>query len=308
MEKNHSCPICAHNCQICADNSTYLIKCPHCPEFKVSDDAYEDNLINKFTLAQKAILRGRIFYDLAPRIINRQYLVDISNESPIEVFVKAERLFQYIVKNNTKPGSSILITKKSYEHIAAGYAEDGSELKYLLDNILCNTYSFLSHTNSENNRYQITPEGWKHYLDNTPESRYVFCAMWFCEADNANYKKMKRLYESIEKVIKELGYICLRVDNIEHNDKICDKIIAEIKRSKFMIADFTGHRGGVYYEAGYAKGLKIPVIHTCSKDEGNKLHFDIRQYNHIFWTDKDYDKFEEDLKNRILATIDQINT
>ena len=33
---------------------------------------------------------------------------------------------------------------------------------------------------------------------------------------------------------------------------IPSEIISEIKRSKFMIADLTGYRGGVYYEAGFA--------------------------------------------------------
>jgi hypothetical protein len=52
-----------------------------------------------------------------------------------------------------------------------------------------------------------------------------------------------------------------------------------------MVADFTGQRGGVYFEAGMMKGLGRNVIWMCKKqelDEG-KLHFDIRQYNFIAW-------------------------
>ena len=69
----------------------------------------------------------------------------------------------------------------------------------------------------------------------------------------------------------------------EDTRKIDDEIIAEIRRSAFLIADFTGHRGGVYFEAGYAMGHGLPVIWTCRKDEMDKLHFDIRQYNCIDW-------------------------
>ena len=36
----------------------------------------------------------------------------------------------------------------------------------------------------------------------------------------------------------------------EHINRIGDEIISQIRRSKFLIADFTGHRGGVYFEAG----------------------------------------------------------
>ena len=39
---------------------------------------------------------------------------------------------------------------------------------------------------------------------------------------------------------------------LEHVDRIDDRIFLEINRSNFLIADFTGHRPGVYFEAGYA--------------------------------------------------------
>ena len=45
----------------------------------------------------------------------------------------------------------------------------------------------------------------------------------------------------------------------EHINKIRDEIISQITRSKFLIADFTGHRGGVYFEAGLAMGLRRSV-------------------------------------------------
>lgn len=79
-------------------------------------------------------------------------------------------------------------------------------------------------------------------------------------------------------------------------------IVAEIRKSSFLIADFTGDRGGVYFEAGFAKGLGIPVIFSCKKGEWtDKLHFDTRQYNHIIWeTPTD---LAVKLQNRIAATI-----
>jgi hypothetical protein len=48
-----------------------------------------------------------------------------------------------------------------------------------------------------------------------------------------------------------------------------------------MVADFTGHRGGVYFEAGDGLGLGIPAIWTCRYDELKKSHFDMRQFNYI---------------------------
>ena len=103
--------------------------------------------------------------------------------------------------------------------------------------------------------------------------------------------------------IEDAGYLALRIDNKEHNDKICDEIIAEIRRSKFVVADFTENRGGVYFEAGFALGLGIPVIWTVQQDFLKKegVHFDTRQYNHIAY--KTGDELRSRLNNRIRATI-----
>jgi len=50
---------------------------------------------------------------------------------------------------------------------------------------------------------------------------------------------------------------------VHHNEKICDKIVSEIRKSRLLVADFTDNRGGVYFEAGFAMGLSIPVIWMC---------------------------------------------
>jgi len=101
--------------------------------------------------------------------------------------------------------------------------------------------------------------------------------------------------------IEDCGLDALRVDRKQHNEKICDVIIAEIRKSKFLVADFTLHRNGVYFEAGMMMGLGRPVIFTCRQDELPKAHFDTRQYNHISW-DTPAD-LREKLKQRIQATI-----
>ena len=93
----------------------------------------------------------------------------------------------------------------------------------------------------------------------------------------------------------------MRIDKTEHNDKICDRIISEIRTSGLVIADFTGQRGGVYFEAGYAMGLGIPVIWTCRSSDVDGLHFDTRQYNHISWDSAEDLRIK--LVNRIRATL-----
>ena len=140
-----------------------------------------------------------------------------------------------------------------------------------------------------------------------PQVDQAFVAMWFD-------KTMDEVYEKgFERAIREAGFAPLRIDLKEHVNKIDDEIIAEIRRSRFIVADFTARliqheggdiyeaRGGVYFETGFALGLRIPVIWTCREDMISHVHFDTRQFNHIVW--KDADDLCTRLLNRIGAVI-----
>jgi nucleoside 2-deoxyribosyltransferase len=91
--------------------------------------------------------------------------------------------------------------------------------------------------------------------------------------------------QGIKLAIERAGFAPMLIRNKEHANKIDDEIIAEIRRSAFLVADFTGHRQNVYFETGFAIGLGRQVVWTCRKNEIKDLHFDIRQYNCIDWKD-----------------------
>lgn len=120
--------------------------------------------------------------------------------------------------------------------------------------------------------------------------------MWFDPSMTETYLQGIKL--AIE---DDTGYRSIRIDRSEFNEKIDDRIIAEIKESRFVVADFTEQRGGVYFEAGFAMGLGLPVIWLCRKDQIEKVHFDTRQYNHIVWETPS--ELREKLAIRIRATI-----
>jgi hypothetical protein len=140
-----------------------------------------------------------------------------------------------------------------------------------------------------------------------PDSGQAFVAMWFDPATSAAYDA------GIQPALAKAGYDAIRIDRKEHNNKIDDEIIAEIRKSRFVVADFTCGlvgsptkpiavaRGGVYYEAGFAQGLGIPVIWTVRSDQIGLVHFDTRQFNHISWSTPD--ELHERLFHRISAVI-----
>lgn len=145
----------------------------------------------------------------------------------------------------------------------------------------------------------ILPAGWTRLSElvrkPSGERSQAFVAMWFDPSMEPYFN------EGIRPAVEEAGTKCMRIDLKEHNNKICDEIIAEIRRSKYLIADFTNHRGGVYYEAGFAHGLGIPVIWSVRADDVPNLHFDTRQFSHITYTTPE--ELRTKLLNRIRATI-----
>jgi len=101
--------------------------------------------------------------------------------------------------------------------------------------------------------------------------------------------------------IRGAGYRPFRIDGKDHINGISDEILAEIRRSRFLVADYTHMNNGVYFEAGVAVGLGIPVIATCRKDYFDKLHFDIKHINTLKWETPE--QLARDLAKRIAGVI-----
>ena len=131
----------------------------------------------------------------------------------------------------------------------------------------------------------LTIDGIKHLNElhsNLNNKNQAFVAMWFSTPT--------QYFNALSVAVKRAGYSIYRVDKDCYNGSIMNQIINEIKDSRFLIADLTcnatvGMRGGVYYEAGLADGLGMPLILTCCENIKNTqyIHFDLAQFNTIFW-------------------------
>ena len=154
---------------------------------------------------------------------------------------------------------------------------------------------------------QVTAKGYarSEKLQRPADSPRVFIAMWF--GAPGHKERMDKVYnEAIAPAVQAAGYMPDRVDREPHIGRTDDKIIALIRRARFVIADFTAAdkerpRGGVYYEAGYARGFGLPVISTCHRSLVGEQAFNTRQYNHILWDDGKLDEFRTELQECIEA-------
>jgi hypothetical protein len=122
-----------------------------------------------------------------------------------------------------------------------------------------------------------------------------FVAMWFDDTMNDVW------LSGFEPGIRAAGFRPRRIDQKDYVGGVSDEIMAEIRRSLFVVADYTGNRGGVYFEAGFALGLGLIVIPTCRADEIEKLHFDIKHLNTLTWNTPA--ELADGLNQRIRAVI-----
>ena len=107
--------------------------------------------------------------------------------------------------------------------------------------------------------------------------------------------------DGIKLALSNSRYRPYRVDAEEHLDRIDAKIITEIRNSRFLVADVTLQRPGVYFEAGFAIGLGLPVVWCVRKDDLKNVHFDTRQYNHVVWETEA--ELAKELYHRVVATL-----
>jgi hypothetical protein len=151
----------------------------------------------------------------------------------------------------------------------------------------------------DQSHYVVLPEGWRRIEKlRMPgrDSRQAFVAMWF---DPSRAVFFDQGFKSA--IEDDQSTKAVRIDRKETNKKIDDEIIAEIRRSRYLVADVTKARGGVYFEAGFALGLGLPVIWCVEKGRTKDMHFDTRQYSHIIYSDPA--DLKTKLLNRIRATI-----
>ena len=243
----------------------------------------------------------------------------VKHKRPLQVHERADRLLKHLVRRSTSVGQAVDIGTEGDRDSFGGWVKGTSpstwaamawsesskweETRFFIEYM--EDQGWIAVTSSGGGWAQliVTIKGYSHISDVavSRDLSQAFVAMWFSD-------EMKEPYEKgIRPAIEKLGYDALKIDDKPDVDKIDDEIIGEIRRSRFLVADFThgskGPRGGVYYEAGFAYGLGLPVIRACRKDiiDRNELHFDVRQYYHVPWTNPD--ELRDGLEKRIKALI-----
>lgn len=213
---------------------------------------------------------------------------------------------QGIESLTTYPGQDVILIPEREASLA--WAENEGEFEFYVKSLVERGYLDFA-DNSKRTigdplySLHITSSGWE-YLESIrairTDSLQAFVAMSFDRCLSSVYEN------AIAPAIQLAGYRPYRIDSEPHLERIDVKIVAEIRRSRFLVADVTQQKAGVYYEAGFAHGIGIPVIWCVRTDDLKNVHFDTRQFNHILWETEN--ELHEQLTNFIMATIGRIPT
>jgi nucleoside 2-deoxyribosyltransferase len=293
MDTINQCAI----CQQAVHESYYLpnpkdvgfVKCERCGPYHISGNLSRS--IGHVQIKDFHIYSGAI-RELNERLSEPPLVDDLDRllsqvkvpKDPIEMM---DRIVLSLKTKAQRADTVIPIIRDDYP---IGYSHDFDEFQFLL--VQMHDLGYVHYYSGTEVR--IKTGGWRRLTElekELPQRNQAFVAMSFHESLDPLWKN------SIEPALSETNYDPFRVDRREHNEKIDDYIVAEIRRSGLLVADFTGQRNGVYFEAGFALGLGIPVIWCCKESEKEQLHFDTRQYNHILW------KTPEDLKTQLINRI-----
>jgi len=222
---------------------------------------------------------------------------------PQSVAERLDRVLLNLAALSPTGGAVVLLINQSGRDLALVFARTEEEACYHVKALIDQKRASEIISDRVLGSVCVTPAGWARVsdLESSSGSRNnpPFVAMWY--GGDENKVEMDAVFQAICGACKAAGWrMPIRADSEQHNDFIMDKILGDIRRSPFVIADFTGNRNGVYIEAGFARGLRKPVVHTCRADHFEQAHFDIRQINAIKWTS--LDELREGVTQRIRGT------
>lgn len=213
--------------------------------------------------------------------------------APRAVPARADRLLLNLAALSRFAGQPLDLDY-SVDHVLS-YSVHGGETAFLMDHLIAS--GLVDREGGSHSTVTVSVNGWGRVETLHSPGRahnQAFVAMSF-EDD------VLPVYDSaIAPAIREAGFDPFVIAEHEHTGQIDDQILLELNRSRFVIADFTGHRPNVYFEAGYALGRGLPVIWTCRADDMDEAHFDTRQYNHLLW------RTPEELREKLYRRIEVV--
>lgn len=330
------CPLCDDEKAVFREDfgrDLWSVQCTSCGSFGITCEARADYLEEEGTKKKlyderfklSALCREQTAAGLAPLLIRSEPtgpashpvpgffsvgIVELLRDRwPKTLMERLDRSLMMIANERSKLGEPIGF--KSSIHLPRSFSPDSDEALFIRDAMtelgwLLEFQYTPRGSSALMIGHRLGTRGWERADDlrrhGTSHDNPAFVAMWF-DSDNEFELKMLDVFDQGLRAGAELaGYKASRVDiDNKSNDGVMDAVIARIREAPFVIADYTGNRNGVYFEAGFARGLGKEVVHCCHKDYWEDAHFDIRHLNIVVWDS--IEQLRDRVADRILGNL-----
>ena len=255
-----SCPVCKQSVEHFKDIESLKseVICNYCGEFIIEKSLQvilEKNDYNQLIIG--SWIREQNSFGVTPELKATDFenLISLKDK---KINQKYELLLKYMYSKKT---IQIELADLNRLYLVLFWCEDIKEFNVLLSKAVALNHLELVFDSMIYKKYSITYDG-KEFVENLGldnNSNKIFMAFYFSPEMKIQFAP------TIEKAVKDasegkLEAVRVSSSTTEHDTKIDDELIGMIKSSKAVIVDFTGNRTAVYYEAGFAMGLGIPVI------------------------------------------------
>lgn len=300
---NGNCPLCGQTAENHSnENDLYEDRweCQTCGRFRIS--AESERKLRDSDLSGRRFLLSAYSREGTDVLIDEDLLSRLGRGTLRErtVLEKTELILRWFADKSTEYG--LEVTHEPQHHYPMAWCRSSGEWTRIVT-MLARERGHLK-AGTSGSFCKVTDDGW-NWLARKPREESLataFVAMNFATA----YDDLRK---AIVNAITNAGYRPIVISSDLYSGGIMDRVLARIREARFVVADFSGNRGGVYYEAGFALGMGKTVIHSCSKeqldstDQKERLHFDVAHLKMIPWTADHLDHYSEEIENHILAVL-----
>ena len=320
MDTRTSCPVCRmpNVSRAGAGSSTVEIHCPRCGKFQVQTLAETQLLNSPPAFPPQHLLSGLcrntwdilgekllITVDLFKSWAELDKVAKLPVPRDTDLALKSEYLLKYLRRRSKTLAESVAF---SPTELAVGFCANKNELLFCLRYLSGKGLAEEEESGSRKGppagngfSYRLTPAGWAALdMASAPGEKPLAAVSLSLDREADTLWN-----QGFSAGIQNAGYTAVRVDSKERGNKICDEVIVDLRRVKFVVADLTGQSPLAFFEAGLALGLGKPVFWTCEENEAHdkKLGLETRQYTVTTWTRDKLEDFARRLTQRIEASL-----
>ncbi|MEO3944860.1 hypothetical protein [Gorillibacterium sp. CAU 1737] len=191
---------------------------------------------------------------------------------PLTLPDKGNRLLHYLYRHAEGPEMPVVLHPLSSSYNLT-YSPNLQELVYIID-MLINEELLIR----EGMTFRLTAKGWNEAVASAGEKQKAPCALLLPDEDDIRADWEALLMPKIE----QCGY---QPRLLPFKKQGPSKIsLPQIAESKLVIADLTGRSSEVWLAAGYALGLKIPVMWTVNSRDAEALPVQVEEIRPLIWS------------------------